>query len=151
MNSVIHWNETALGLHVFPIFFYICHKWGVLLDFFFFLSCTESSVLWTRKPVSDAFAVGENWDQRGDLFWVLWHDRWGHLLKRRKVGGRGNPSRLYRKKKNYPPFSTSNNMGRKKKHQNVGQSKSGGTHTNITLGSSCGSTWIPHVNISTIL
>lgn len=80
---------------------------------FFFLSCTESSVLWTRKPLSEAFAVGENWDQRGDLLWVLWHDRWGHVLKRRKVGGRGNPSRLYRKK-NYPPFSTSNNMGRRK-------------------------------------
>lgn len=79
---------------------------------FFFLSFTKSSVLWTRKPVSEALAVGKNWDQRGDLLWVLWHNRWGHVLKR-KVGGRGNHSRLYIKE-NYPPFSTSNNTGRKK-------------------------------------
>ena len=36
-----------------------------------------------------------------------------HVLKRRKVGGRGNHSRLYIKE-NYPPFSTINNTGRKK-------------------------------------
>ena len=79
----------------------------------FFLSFTESLVLWTRKPLSKALAVGKNWDQRGDLLWVLWHDRWWHVLKRRKVAGRGNHSRLYIKE-NYPPFSTSNNTGRKK-------------------------------------
>lgn len=105
--------------------------------FFFFCLLQNPQCCELESPFQKHWQLGKLRLERR-LAWVLWHNKWGHVLKR-KVG-RGNHSRLYIKE-NYPPFSTSNNTGRKKKAPKCWFECSRCPHKH-NPGLALGSTWI---------